>query len=72
MRLKSKDRCENLLDALLFFELVDQCLAKLKVGKSAGGDKLTVEHLKNAHPIVVYIADKTVQYYRYQMNLELV
>ena len=46
---------DNLLDALLSVELVGNSSAKLKCGKSAGIDKLTAEHLINAHPILVQL-----------------
>jgi hypothetical protein len=36
-------------------ELIDRSLAKLKLGKSAGFDKLTVEHIKFGHPIIIYL-----------------
>jgi hypothetical protein len=34
-------------------ELVDTCISKLKRGRAAGYDKITVEHLTHAHPNLV-------------------
>jgi hypothetical protein len=34
-------------------ELIDSCIRKLKVGKAAGPDELSAEHLLNAHPSIV-------------------
>jgi hypothetical protein len=39
-------------------ELVDSIISKLKHGKSAGFDNLTVEHLQFCHPIVVVTISK--------------
>jgi len=36
-------------------ELVDSCIRRLKRGKAAGHDELTVEHLVHAHPILVVL-----------------
>lgn len=49
---------DNLLDSLLSLEIVDSHIAKLKCGKSAGVDRLTAEHLLNAHPIIVQVLTK--------------
>ena len=38
---------------LINVEIVDKCIRKLKLGKACGPDKLTAEHLLNAHPSVV-------------------
>jgi len=39
-------------------ELVDNSIAKLTKGKTAGLDLLTVEHFKHCHPIIVLIITK--------------
>ena len=49
---------DNLLDCLLSVDIVDSYIAKLKCGKSAGVDRLTAEHLLNAHPIIVQVLTK--------------
>ena len=49
------DRCH---EAILSVELVANCISKLKCGKAAGVDRLTAEHLINAHPIVVQLLTK--------------
>ena len=36
-------------------ELVDSCIRRLKRGKAAGHDELTVEHLVHAHPVLVVL-----------------
>lgn len=57
-RMQLIDKSDNLLNALLSVELVDLSLTKLKSGKAAGVDRLTAEHLKNAHPIIVQLLTK--------------
>ena len=39
-------------------ELVDKVVDKLKRGKAAGLDGLTVEHIKNGHPVIITILTK--------------
>jgi len=36
-------------------ELVDPCIRRLKRGKAAGHDELTVEHLVHAHSVLVVL-----------------
>lgn len=57
-RMRCMNKQDNLLSALLSVELVDHSLTMLKCGKSAGIDKLTAEHLRNAHPILVQVLTK--------------
>ena len=39
-------------------ELVDDCISKLKLGKAAGLDLLTSEHIKYSHPCVIGVITK--------------
>ena len=39
-------------------ELIDNCISKLTLGKTAGLDNLTAEHFKYCHPIIVIILTK--------------
>jgi len=50
-------------------ELVDRCINKLKLGKAAGLDGLTSEHLLYAHhPVVVILI---THLFKLQFSLEL-
>ena len=43
-------------DDFFSVELISQIICELKVGKAAGYDKISTEHLLNCHPIIhVYI-----------------
>ena len=33
-------------------EIVSVCFEKLEIGKSAGIDEITVEHILNCHPVI--------------------
>ena len=47
------------LDEYMFdVELVDNILSQMKIGKAAGLDELTIEHLVNSHPVLVVILSK--------------
>lgn len=41
--------------AEISIEMVDNCIRRMKVGKATGSDGIEVEHLINAHPIVVML-----------------
>jgi len=44
----------NFDQSAISFELIDKCIRDLKLGKASGPDELTAEHLKYAHPILIY------------------
>ena len=44
----------TLTSLLLVFELINKCVRDLKLGKASGPDELMAEHLKYAHPILIY------------------
>jgi hypothetical protein len=45
------------VSSIFSVKLIDSCIRKLKVGKAAGPDELSAEHLLNAHPSIVTLAD---------------
>ena len=55
---KNYSCCDNIKNYLVSIELVDASIFKLKTGKAASLDRLTSEHLKHCHPIIVMILTK--------------
>ena len=54
------------------FELIDKCIRDLKFGKASGPDELMAEHLKYAHPILIYhlcILFRAISVHLFQMIL---
>ena len=50
----SGNNSNNFHQSAISFELIDKCIRDLKLGKASGPDELTAEHLKYAHPILIY------------------
>ena len=50
----STNNYNNFDQSAISFELIDKCIRNLKCGKASGPDELMAEHLKYAHPILIY------------------
>jgi len=48
------NKSNNFDQSAISFELIDKCIRDLKLGKASGPDELMAEHLKYAHPILIY------------------
>jgi hypothetical protein len=46
-------RHSDQISKLISVELVDSCIAKLKLGKACGPDDLSAEHLEHGHPSLI-------------------
>ena len=74
--LKLKATCLNnevplVTDDDVSVELIDGIISKLKPGKAASFDNVTVEHIKHSHPIIVSLISKLFQlmlHYNYVPN----
>ena len=49
------EQADNIARFSLSVEQVDRAITKLKFGKSPGCDKITAEHIRHCHPIIVLI-----------------
>ena len=50
----SSKKSNNFDQSNISFELIDKCIQDLKFEKASGPDELMAEHLKYAHPILMY------------------
>ena len=58
MKVKYNLQAQAHITPSITVELVDRCIEKLKLGRSASIDNITAEHHKYSHPIIVQILCK--------------